>query len=179
MGSTQNYANSANPTAAVPTNTTAALATGLGGQFWETDTLAAGTDGVVQSFQNPANAQTNIGKSLVILGVTIQSVVSTALAAGGYTASWSLAFGHTAVSLATAETLGTSKAPRRVAVGWQMTPANAPIHTTLPPINFRFDGAPLIVHPGEFIQAVKKKAFGTAPTAGVISHLVTYDCYWI
>jgi hypothetical protein len=180
MGSTQSYPNSGNPTAVLPTNTTAALGSGLGGQFWETDTLASPTDGIIQSFQNPAaGGSNNIGKTLLIYGVTIQSVVATALTAGGYTASWSLAFGHTAVSLATTETLGTSKAPRRIGLGFQVTPANAPVHTTLPSISMRFDGAPLVVHPGEFIQAVKKKMVGTAPTAGTIGHIVTYDCIWV
>ena len=54
MGSLANYANSANPAAAVPTNTTAALGTGLGGQFWETVSLAVNTDGIVWSYQVPA-----------------------------------------------------------------------------------------------------------------------------
>ena len=54
MGSLASYANSANPTAAVPTNTTSTVLTALGGQGWDTDTLAVNTDGIIMSYQNPA-----------------------------------------------------------------------------------------------------------------------------
>lgn len=66
MGSLASYANNANPTAAVPTNTTAALGTGLGGQFWETDTLAVNTDGIIDSYQVPAASANYSGKRLSI-----------------------------------------------------------------------------------------------------------------
>ena len=113
MGSLANYANNANPTAAVPTNTTAALGTGLGGQFWETDTLAVTIDGIICSYAVPAGSAALQGRRLKVLGVTIDSFIQTALGAGGYVAQWSLAFGHTLVSLATAEAAA-AKAPRRV-----------------------------------------------------------------
>jgi hypothetical protein len=175
MGSTANYANSANPTAAVPTNTTEALATGLGGQFWETDTLAVTTDGIVQSFKNASPTANVTGKTLLVFGVKIASHVQTALTGGGYVASWSLAFGHTAASLATTET-ATSKAPRRIALGFQSVASAATALTVLSEINCRFD-CPIAVQPGEYLQCVKKK-IGTAPTAGVIAHLITFDCVW-
>jgi len=175
MGSTANYANSANPTAAVPTNTTEALATGLGGQFWETDTLAVTTDGIVQSFKNASPTANVTGKTLLVFGVKIASHVQTALTGGGYVASWSLAFGHTAASLATTET-ATSKAPRRIALGFQSVASAATALTVLSEINCRFD-CPIAVQPGEYLQCVKKK-IGTAPTAGTIAHLITFDCVW-
>jgi hypothetical protein len=178
MGSLANYANSANPVAALPTNTTAALATGLGGQFWETDTLAVGTDGIIQSFQNPANTVLLAAKTLMITGITIDSFVQTVYVAGGYMASWSLAFGHTAVSLATGETLNTSKSARRVGLGFQYYPAAAPVLSGLTPISMKFE-SPIAVHPGEFVQTVKKKAVGLVPTSGVVAHLITFDGYWI
>lgn len=178
MGSSANYANSANPTAAVPTNTTAALGSGLGGQFWETDTLAATTDGIISSFQNPAGSTTVPGRTLYITGVKIDSYVQTALTGGGYNAQWSLAFGHTAVSLATAESLTAgTKAPRRVALGSNTVAAGATTLTQLSTITARFDGGPIVLNPGEFIQTVKKKV-GTAPSAGVIAHTVTFDGYY-
>jgi hypothetical protein len=117
MGSTANYANSANPTATVPTNTTAALGTGLGGQFWETVTLAANTDGIIQSFQNPTGGVNQTPRNLVITGLTYHCYNQVALATVAFNKQQSLAFGHTAVSLATAEgtsfgTNPTTKAPR-------------------------------------------------------------------
>ena len=173
MGSTANYANSANPTAAVPTNTTAALGVGLGGQFWETDTLAATTDGIICSYQNPAATVNTSGRTLLVRGVKIASHVQTVLGAGaGYVASYSLAFGHTNVSLATTES-SIAKAPRRVALGFQTVPTTAAALTLLQEVEMRFD-CPVPVQPGEFIAVVKKK-IGAAPASGTIAHLITFD----
>lgn len=176
MGSLANFANSANPTAAVPTNTTAALGSGLGGQFWETDTLAVTTDGIICSYQNPAGTIAIPGRRLVIKGVKVESFVQTALTGGGYNAVWSLAFGHTAVSLATTEA-ATTKAPRRVTLGVQTVASGAVVTTQLQTVYVDFT-RPAIVNPGEFVAVVKKKV-GTAPSAGVIAHLVTLDYGWV
>lgn len=175
MGSLANFANSANPTAAVPTNTTAALGTGLGGQFWETDTLAVTTDGVICSYQVPAGSIANPGRRLIIKGVKIESFIQTALTGGGYVAVWSLAFGHTDVSLATTEA-ATTKAPRRVALGNQVVASAAAISTGLSTVYVDFT-RPIVVNSGEFIAVVKKKV-GTAPSAGVIAHTITFDAGW-
>jgi hypothetical protein len=176
MGSLANYANSANPTAAVPTNTTAALGVGLGGQFWEIDTLAVTTDGIICSYQVPAASANYAGRRLVIRGVKIHSYVQTALTGGGYVAQWSLAFGHTNVSLATADA-ATTKAPRRIPLGVETVPAAAAALTVLNVVEMDFGDAPVFVNPGEFVAVVKKKV-GTAPSAGVIAHLVTYVYGW-
>ena len=175
MGSTAQYANSANPAAAVPTNTTAALATGLGGQFWETDTLAVTTDGIVQSYQVPASTANITGRGLLVYGVKIVSYVQTALTGGGYVAQWSLAFGGTTVALNATES-ATTKLARRIALGVQTVASGATANTVLSEITTRF-ACPICVNPGEFIQCVKKKV-GTAPTAGVIAHVITFDCVW-
>jgi len=177
MGSTANYANSANPTAAVPTNTTAALGTGLGGQFWETASLAVNTDGIISSYQNPAPTATLSGRNLVINGVSIDSYVQTVIAGGPYVAQWSLAFGHTAVSLATAEAVA-AKAPRRVALGNQLITAAQAVSTLVPNrISVRFDGCPIVVAPGEFVATVTKH-IGTVGTSGTVAHVITFDAYW-
>jgi hypothetical protein len=175
MGSTANYANSANPTAAVPTNTTAALGSGLGGQFWETDTVAVTTDCILSSYQVPAATIAAGGRNLIIRGVTVDSYIQTALTGGGYVAQYSLAFGHTAVSLATSEA-ATTKAPRRVALGVQTVASGAAALTLLAQVTRRFD-CPIVVQPGEFVQVVKKKV-GTAPSAGVVAHVITFDAVW-
>ena len=175
MGSLANYTNSANPSAVVPTNNTAALGTGLGGQFWETDTLAVTTDGIICSYQVPAGTVNVQGRRLVLRGVNIASFVQTALTGGGYVAQWSLAFGHTAVDLATVNGVA-SKAARRVSIGLQAVASGATAGTVLSTIQINFD-SPIYVNPGEFIATVKKKV-GTAPSAGVIAHLITYDYGW-
>jgi len=175
MGSLANFANSANPTAAVPTNTTAALGTGLGGQFWETDTLAVTTDGIIDSYQVPAGTANVQGKRLRISGIFIDSIVQTALTGGGYNAVWSLAFGHTAVSLATSEA-ATTKAPRRLPIGVNTVASGAVATTQLIRVSLQLTH-PVYVNPGEFVAIVKKKV-GTAPSAGVIGHYITLDYSW-
>lgn len=175
MGSLANFANSANPTAAVPTNTTAALGSGLGGQFWETDTLAANTDGIISSYQVPAGTANVAGKRLKVNGVSITSIIQTTLTGGGYNAVWSLAFGHTAVSLATAEGAA-SKAPTRIPLGAQSVVSGAAVPVKLEVVSIAFAN-PVYVNPGEFIQTVKKK-IGTAPSGGVIAHYITFDYSW-
>lgn len=176
MGSLANYANNANPTAAVPTNTTAALGSGLGGQFWETDTLAVTTDGIIMSYQVPAATANVQGRRLVVRGLKVESYIQTALTGGGYVAQWSLAFGHTAVSLATAEA-ATTKAPRRIPIGNHSVSSGAAALVELKTISVDFGDAPVFVNPGEFIAIVKKKV-GTAPSAGVIAHTITPVYGW-
>ena len=110
-----------------------------------------------------------------VTGVTIESYVQTALTGGGYNAQWSLAFGHTAVSLATAEA-ATTKAPRRIPIGVQTVASGALATAKLEVVSRTFSN-PVYVNPGEFIAAVTKKV-GTAPSAGVIAHIVTFDYSW-
>lgn len=186
MGSLANYANSANPTPAVMTNTTAALGTGLGGQFWETATLAPNTDGILCSFQVPAGTALVPGRRLKITGVSASAYVQTALTGGPLIQQFSLAFGHTAVSLATAESAsfatGTTKAARRVplpSLTMAITAAQAASTAISEPAggNADFTRAPIYVNPGEFVALVCKKV-GTAITAGVIAYVVRFDYSW-
>ncbi len=170
MGSLAKIVNSTNPGAAVPTNTTAALGTGLGGEFWETDTLAIGTDGIVSSWQNPAGTVDQPGKTFYCTGVKVSSFVQTALVAGGANEVWSIAFGHTNVSLATTESAVTgAKAPRRVALGTRLKAAALAVLSQLTDLSADFSSAPIVVNPGEFFQVVKKNV-GTVGTGGVIAH---------
>ena len=186
MGSLANYANSANPTPAVMTNTTAALGTGLGGQFWETATLAVNTDGILCSYQVPAGSATVPGRRLKITGVTLSAYVQSAITGGPLIQQFSLAFGHTAVSLATSEaasfTNNTTKAPRRVplaAFTQQVTAAQAASTIVSQPggAGTDFTNSPIYVNPGEFVAITCKKV-GTAITAGVIGYVVRFDYSW-
>jgi len=181
MGSLASYANSANPTAAVPTNTTAALGSGLGGQFWETATLAVNTDGIICSYQVPAGTANVQGRRLVIRGVGLSSDIQTVLAGGPFVNRYSLAFGHTAVSLATTES-ATTKAPRRVplpAFKQAVTAAQAAGTQLAQPGGsyFDFGDAPVFVNPGEFVALVVKR-IGTVGTSGVIAHDVAFVYGW-
>jgi len=176
MGSLANYANSANPTAAVPTNTTAALGTGLGGQYWETDTLAVNTDGIIMSYQVPAASANYSGKRLSIRGVKIDTFVQTALTGGGYNEIWAIAFWHTAVSLATTEAAN-GKARRILPLGSRTVASAAAVLTQLPTISIDLGDAPIFVNPWEFVAITKKKV-GTAPSAWVMAHTITLIYGW-
>lgn len=177
MGSLANYANSAAPTPAIPTNTTAALGTGLGGQVTETEsnTFALTTDGIILSYQNPAGTVSVQGRRLRLTGVTIQSYVQTALTGGPYIAQWSLAFGHTLLPLNTAEATN-AKAPRRIPLGLQALVATAAANTVLQTVQIKLQ-EPVYINPGEYIAVVKKK-IGTIATAGAINHAICYEYAW-
>lgn len=183
MGTTALYSNSLAVAAGVAmTNTTAALGSGLGGQFSALPTLAIGTDGIVCSYQNPIGSITQTPRTLIITGVYIDSVVTTTLVGGAVVYAYSLAYGHTAVSLATAEsisfTTATTKAPRRIPVGINSFAANAAVGSMgfkTSPIRIKFD-SPIVVNPGEFIALVAKN-LGVVTTAGVITWNIMFDGY--
>jgi len=105
MGSLSAYTNSTNPTAAVPANTalTANLPSGLGGQAWETFTLAVNVDGILMSYQVPAGSSTVQGRRLKVTGVKLSSFIQTVLAAGPLNRTFTLNFGSTSVNLTQAE----------------------------------------------------------------------------
>lgn len=178
MGSTALLTNSlAAGAGAAMTNTAASLGSGLGGQFAAQPTLAVGTDGIVCSYQNPVPTSAIPGKTLYIKGVRVQGVVTTALTGGAVVYEYTLAFGHTAVSIATAET-ATTKAARRVGIGIETFASAAAIGVVgsasgqYMPFN-----APIAVNPGEFV-AVTAKNLGVVTTTGVILFLVSFDAYF-
>jgi hypothetical protein len=179
QGSLATYANGANPTAAVPTINTAALGAGLGGQLWETWTAALTIDAIICSYQVPAGSVSVPGKRLVITGISLSTYVQTVLAGGPMNQQYSLAWGHTAIALNTAEASNT-KAPRRLALPQftQTITAAQAVNTIVaqvaPTITFQ---NPIYVNPGEFVQLVSKKV-GTVGTAGVLAHQVLFDYGW-
>ena len=179
QGSTALFTNSlAAGAGAVMTNTTAALGVGLGGQFSVLPTLAVPTTGILCSYQNPVPTTILTGKQLVITGVKIESVVTTVLVGNATPVIYALgiAYGHTTVSLATAEGAST-KAPRTIPLGIQTFAAAAAVGTVGQVVNVKFDRA-IPVYPGEFV-AVTAKNMGAVTTTGVITFLVTYDYGWV
>lgn len=173
MGSLATYPNSTNPTAAAPSNTalTANLPGGLGGQGSVTAAAAAATDGIWGSYQVPAGTVNVQGRRLVIRGVYIDLVnLGAAVATTATTIQFSLAFGHTAVSLATAEA-ATTKAPRRIALGIATWAVGAAIGAQPQSGRITVDlgDAPIFVNPGEFVQLVGKFLVGTATASQTIN----------
>jgi len=180
MGSLSSYTNSSNPTAAVPSNTalTANLISGLGGQAWETFTagLALNTDGILLSYQVPAVGVNAQGRRLKINGVKLTAFVQTAIVGGPFSSTFTLNFGHTAVSLATPEAAAT-KARRVVLLPelTQVVTAAQAVSTQVSQFNSvaTFQN-PIFVNPSEFVN-IAVKHVGTAATSGVIAYNIQLD----
>lgn len=183
QGSTALYTNNLAAGAGVAaTNTTAAVGVGLGGQFSVQPTLAAGTDGIISSYQVPAGSIAIRPRALMIKGVRVQGAVTTTLTGGPVVYAYSLAYGHTAVSLLTADgtsftTSPTTKSPRREPLGLESYVVTAPAGTLGQGVYMPLT-CPIVVNPGEFVQLVAKN-LGTVTSAGVIVLLVSYDHVWV
>lgn len=150
----------------------------MGGQFAALPTLAVNTDGIVCSYQNPLGTIAITGKQLVITGVTVKAIVTTALVGNATPVIYflSLAYGHTSVSLATTEAVN-AKAPRRIPLGLIQFAAAAAVGAASETVQVKFD-RPIPVYPGEF-AAIAAKNVGVVTTTGVVTFLVTYDWGWI
>lgn len=179
QGKTTLWTNNTAPTAVALTNTTAAF-TGLGGIAAILPTLAVATDGIVFSFQNPVPTVNLTGRTLVINGVKAQGAVSVVLAGGPVTYAYAVAFGHTAVSLATGETASfannTTHAPRIAPIGMETYPATAAAGTLGAGASIQFLN-PIVVRPGEFIALIARN-IGVVTTTGAITLTAVFDAYW-
>lgn len=177
MGSTAIYSNAAPAAAAALSNTAAAAQNvGLGGIINVLPTLAAGTDGIICSYQVPLGTAALPGKSLYISGIRLESVVTTIFAGGPVIYSYSIAYGHTNVSLATTEAAA-AKAPRRIPLGIQSYPATAAVGAVTPVIQDDYTVAPICIQPGEFIQVVARN-LGTVTTTGAVTFVIALTGYW-
>lgn len=170
------YANSNAGTAATAPSNTTTISTGLGGQTNMLLTAAVEIDGSVIAYQVPVGSATVPGKTLYITGVRIQSVVTVTAAGGPFIFQWGLAYGHTSVSLATAEA-ATTKAPRRIPLGFQTFAANAAQGVRDDrDIDVLFE-TPIVVQPGEFVAAFVKN-IGVIGTAGALRVIVAINGYF-
>ena len=171
-------------TAAALSNTAVAApaCVGLGGQATYLPTLTVFSDGILQSYQNPVGTVNIQPRNLIITGVMIASSVSLGLTGGALALQYSLAYGHSAVSLATAEattfTTGGGTSATRIPLGCENFIAAATIGTgsTTGNVNVQFN-APIVVHPGQFV-AIAVKNVGVVTTAGSITSFIGYDAYW-
>lgn len=181
MGQTAQWSNTALPTAAAGTNTTAALGTGLGGLFQLNAPATSATDVIIQSYQNPVGSVNQTPRQIIIRGCWVSAVnLGAAVATTPTTLAMALAFGHTNVSLATTESAsfatGTAKAPRRLPLGVISFPIGAVPGTPATPIYIDFE-APVVVNPGEFLAIVGKPLIGTATASQVIAFVVGFNTY--
>jgi hypothetical protein len=181
-GSLSLYTNSTNPTAAVPANAslTANLPSGLGGQAWETFTLAVNTDAILLQYLVPAGTAAIQGKRLRISGVKLSSFVQTALAGGPLVRTFSLAFGGTTATLAGSEAATTKN--RRIVLLPELTQIVTAAQAVSTSISqpggaiSSFD-QPIYVNPGEYVS-VCVKHIGTVGSSGVIATNIQLVYSW-
>lgn len=173
------WTNNTPPTAAPLTNTGAAF-TGLGGIVAVNPTLTANNDGKLITYQNPASTVNLTGRNLYITRVTLKGAVSVVLAGGPVIYAFAIAAGHTATSLATAETASfannTTHAPRIMPLGIESYAATAAVGTIGQGIDLNLD-APIVVRPGEFVDIVARN-IGTVTTSGAITFVISIGGYW-
>ena len=188
IGSTAFYANSlAAGSGNLPSNTANTNFIGLGGQFSGTYTsgLAVNTDGIIQSFLNPAGTVNITPRTLYITAAWIHSAVTTILSvATPLILLYAIRYGSNGANgtLANAEsgsfTNATTKIPRVIPLGTEVFATNAAVGTlgaTSPIIQY-FD-TPIVISPGEYLE-VSAKNMTTVLTSGVITHLIGFDGYW-
>lgn len=185
-GSTANLPNSAGGSGPSPVaiNNTTALAVGLGGIAAINPTFTVNNDGIVFSFQVPAGGVSQVPRKFVCTGVQVQGCVTTVLAGGPVSYLWQLAFGHSAVSLATAESASfanaTAKAPRKIPIGMDTYAATAAVGVLGSPLPLELDltQGPVTVNPGEFIAIVARN-MGVVTTSGAITVMAALKGYWV
>lgn len=181
MGSLAVYSNSALAAAAALTNTTAAAQfTGLGGVALVLPTLTAGTDGILFAYQNPVGSVTQPPKTLVVTGVSVDASVQTVLTGGPLSLVMGIAYGSTAVSLATAETgsfvTATTKAPRRIPLNILSFVAAAVAGTGVTGFYVPFKSPPTI-NPGEWF-VITCRNVGVVTTLGALVMSASVDHYF-
>jgi len=179
QGKTTLWTNNTAPTAVALTNTAAAF-TGLGGIVAVLPTLTANNDGKLITYQVPASTINISGRNLYITRVTLKGAVSVIFNGGPVIYAYALAVGHTATSLATAETgsfvTATTHAPRIMPLGMESYPVTSPVGTLGTGVDLNFD-VPICVRPGEFIDVVARNV-GTVTVTGAITFTISIGGYW-
>lgn len=179
QGKTSLWTNSVAPTAAALTNTAAAF-TGLGGIVAVLPTLTVGSDGKLITYQNPASTINITGRNLYIKGVTLQGGVSVVFVGGPVTYAFAIAYGHTATSLATAETgsfvTATTHAPRIMPIGMDTYPVTAAVGTLGNRVSLTLE-TPIVIRPGEFFDIVARNV-GVVTSSGAITYVIAVDAYF-
>lgn len=176
-GQTTNWTNSGAPAAATLSNTAAGYAT-LGGLFSFVALAGANTDYALFAYQVPAGTLTNMGRTLIVRGISIDAFVSTA--AGTPTVAtvleWGFAFGSLAVSLVAAESTST-KLPRKGFLGVQAILTTAVVGTELRRIQQTFE-QPVAVNPGEYFHVILRIPAGAATIYPTITGGVLINASW-
>ena len=176
-----NNANASAVPATAAGSNTAALITGLGGigrMTAQATNIAAAGDNIFTSYQVPVQSATQGSKRLVITGVRIAASNGGAVIATTPTCLiWGLAWGHTAVSLATSDAVGT-KAPRHMKLGQMYGAIGAVIGQGYDKDIVATFQTPIIVNPGEFIATTVRFILGTATASQEVVGIIGFEGYW-
>lgn len=175
------WANTALPTAAAATNTTAALGAFLGGIFQMNAPATSATDVIIASYQNPAGSVSQTPRTMKLRGIKIDCVNSGAVVTTtGTTFAVAVAWGGSTVSLAATESASfataTTKLRRVQPVGVISFPVSAAIGAQATGIQFDFE-APLVINPGEFVQVIAKTLIGSATASEVFQWVISPNLY--
>lgn len=175
------WANTALPTAAAATNTTAALGAFIGGIFQMNAPATSATDVIIASYQNPIGGVNQTPRTMKLRGIKIDCVNSgAAVATTASTFAVAVAWGGTALTLAQTETASfannTVKARRIQPIGAVSFPVGSAIGAQANGIQFDFE-APIVINPGEYIQVVAKILVGTATASEVFQWIVSPNLY--
>lgn len=177
------WANTALPTAAAGTNTTAALGAFLGGIFQLNAAATSATDIVISSYQNPLGSVNITARTMYIRGIAVNLVNAGAANSATVPTTYAvaLAWGSTAASLATTESAsfatGTTKIRRVQPLGVLTIPVSAVVGQAAPTTcNFDFE-APVVVNPGEFVGVIVKILSGAATASQVLQFVVSPNLY--
>jgi hypothetical protein len=166
---TQQWANSALPSAAAMSNTAAAYTT-LGGLYNITTAFTANQDNIIFGYQVPTGFQ------FFLTDVWIGGAVTTVLGATATALHWGLGLNASNVSLATTDSFTTNAyGPRRLYLGTQGLVSAAAVGTTLTPIDLSMN-TPQIVDSGRFIDVILRAA--ASPATGAIHGGVSLNGYF-
>lgn len=175
------WANTALPTAAAATNTTAALGAFLGGLFQMNAPATSATDVIIASYQNPAGSATQTPRTMKLRGIKIDcvnQVVAVATTASVFAVA--VAWGGSSVTLAATESTsfqtGTTKLRRVQPIGVVSFPVAAAVGAQATPLQFDFE-APLVINPGEYVQVICKIILGTATATETFLWVVSPNLY--
>ena len=175
------WANTALPTAAAATNTTAALGAFLGGIFQMNAPATSATDVIIASYQNPLGGVNQTPRTMKIRGIKVDCVNSVvAVATTATTFAVAVAWGSSALTLAQTETASfannTVKARRIQPIGVISFPVGAAVGAQATGIQFDFE-APLVINPGEYVQVIAKTLVGTATATEVFQWVISPNLY--
>lgn len=177
------WANTALPTAAVGTNTTAALGAFLGGIFQLNAAATSATDIVISSYQNPLGGVNQTGRTMYLRGIQVDLVNAGAANSATVPTTYAVAvsWGSTAASLVTTESAsfatGTTKIRRVQPLGVLTMPINAVVGQAAPATCQLDFEAPIVVNPGEFVGVIVKILSGAATASQVLQFVISPNLY--